>query len=93
MQKILLHILVDLLPADDVGKKIEEDADVTVYAKDPTGKVWTFQLGQRRSIDLYVDQMHLMGTWTIYASISNDAGTYSGASGGPYVKVSVISPF
>ena len=65
--------------------------NIVIHAKDPLGEVWTFSLGTSVSKKLYVDRADLIGTWTIYADVSNAQGIYSGEEQGPYASLIVES--
>ena len=38
---------------------------------------------------VYVDQPELIGAWTLYATVVNEYGTYSGQDSGPYAELIV----
>lgn len=65
--------------------------NIVLYAKDPSGGLWDFTLGTLTTKALLVDRLDLTGVWTIYAEITYNDGTYSGAQEGPYVQMTVES--
>jgi len=66
------------------------DADVTniqIHGKSPSGKVFTPEKDKNNLYHFYAER----GTWTIYASIENDAGTYEAHKPEDFVTIEVTN--
>lgn len=77
------RVVVTVTPDADAYSKI------IIHAVDPLGKLWEFTLDSGNQKTVYVDQPELIGAWTLYATVVNEYGAYSGQDSGPYAELIV----
>lgn len=72
-----------------VTPDVPDYTKIVIHAIDPTGGRWDFVISSGNSYDLMVTELHLTGTWTIYADVYNDYGVFYGASSGAKATLTV----